>query len=302
MYNKTIITDDKFDYLWSEIAKENDIEKWKLSFKTFKDWWPNLFVEKVKDLIEHKDVTYIWNISKPKDLFINYSAIRWILDYYADKVRVIMPYFPVWTMERIDTKWQVATAKYFADIMSNLPPWRNLKTSIHIFDIHALVERFLFDSNKVNTELHTAMSLLKNEVEWKTIVFPDEGAEKRFWKDFEKVDKIVCSKVRDWDKRVVTIKEWNPKWKDAIIIDDLIQTWWTIIKTADLLRNKWVKTVTSYATHGVFPKDSHINLASSVDKLIVTDTIPENIQRADSISNMEVLSIKSLVERIIFRE
>ena len=95
-----------------------------------------------------------------------------------------MPYFPVWTMERIDTKWQVATAKYFADIMSSLPSWRNWKTSIHIFDIHALVERFLFDNKKVNAEIHTAMSLLKHEIQWKSIVFPDEWAKKGFEENF----------------------------------------------------------------------------------------------------------------------
>jgi hypothetical protein len=41
--------------------------------------------------------------------------------------------------------------------MSHLPQGRNGKTSIHTFDIHALVERFLFDSFKVNLETHTAM-------------------------------------------------------------------------------------------------------------------------------------------------
>ena len=296
---KTIITDNNFDCMWKKLASDNQMQNPKLSFETFKDNWPNLFIDQVKDAVEHRDITYIWDFSRPENMFINYSAIRWLLDYYADKVRIIMPYFPVGTMERIDTKGQVATAKYFAEIMSLMPPGRHGKTSIHIFDIHALVERFLFDSHKINAEMHTAMSLLKKEVEWKTLVFPDEWAQKRFWRDFPDNEVVICSKVRDWNRRIVTVKEWDPRWKDLIIIDDLIQTWGTIMETADLLRDKWANTVISYATHWVFPGDSHKILASRVDKLIVTDTIPENIARAKDTDNMEVISIQWLVEKII---
>lgn len=297
---KTIVSHPNFSYLAEEIAKENDIKIAKASFEKFEDWWPNIFINNVKELIEHKEITYIWDFSKPEDLFLNFAAIRWIIDYYASKVRVILPYFPVWTMERIDTKWQVATARYYADILSQFPHGREWKTSIHIFDIHALVERFLFDSHSVNVEIHTAMSLLKDEIAGKSIVFPDDGALKRFWRDFSDFDTIVCSKVRDGDKRIITIKEWDPKWKDVIIIDDLIQTGWTIKKTAEKLRELWAKSVSSYATHWVFPNDSHIDLASKLDKLIVTDSIPANIQRAKDTPNMQVISIKWLVEKIIF--
>jgi phosphoribosylpyrophosphate synthetase len=60
--------------------------------------------------------------------------------------------------------------------------------------------------------------------------------------------------------------------------------------------------VSAYATHGVFPNDSHISLARELDTLIVTDSIPENISRAKSLENMKILSIAPLVEKIIMRD
>ena len=173
---KTIITDPHFDALWEQITKDNPESTIKsdFDFGRFADKSPNLFAHDVKENIEHKDVTYIGDFSNTRDLFIHYSTINGILDYYADKVRVIMPFFPVGTMERIDKKWQIATAKYFADIMSSFPSGRHGKTSIHVFDIHALQERFYFDNKAVNIEIHTAMNLLKDEIKGKTIVFPDE--------------------------------------------------------------------------------------------------------------------------------
>lgn len=296
---KTIVTHPNFGYIWEKISKEKNLKHINIKFDKFPDNWPNIFIDEVKEKLEHKEVTYIWDFSCPNDLFFNYAVIRWILDYYVDKLRIIMPYFPVWTMERIDKKWQIATAKYFADIFSQIPSWRNWKTSIHTFDIHALVERFFFDSYKVNAEMHTIMNLLKKDLKWKSIVFPDDWAYKRFWDDFKDFDIIICSKIREWEKRIITIKEWNPKWKDTIIIDDLIQSWGTIKNTAQKLRELWAKTVDAFATHGIFPNNSHINLASSLDNLIVSDSIPKNIERSKDVKNMKILSIGEFIKKII---
>lgn len=196
----------------------------KVRFDTFPDAWPNFFVERVKECIEHQDVTYIGDFSRPEQLFHNYAMMRGILDYYAGKLRVILPYFPVGTMERISEKGEIATAKYFADIMSHLPPGRNAKTSIHTFDIHALVERFLFDSFQVNLETHTAMSTVREIGKNKVIVFPDEGAQKRFEKEFPNHEIIVLSKKRVGDERIIELKEGNPEGKDILLVDDLIQS------------------------------------------------------------------------------
>jgi hypothetical protein len=36
-----------------------------------------------------------------------------------------------------------------------------------------------------------------------------------------------------------------------------------------------------------------------LDNLTVTDTIPENINRAKDVSNMKILSIQELIEKVI---
>ena len=56
---KTIITDKHFEYLGEEIAKNNDMQNPNLSFERFEDSWPNLFLDDVKQTVEHKEVTYI---------------------------------------------------------------------------------------------------------------------------------------------------------------------------------------------------------------------------------------------------
>ncbi len=299
---KTLICHPNFSKIWEQIATERGMNFPQLRFEEFPDQWPNLFIDDIKDSIEHHDVTYIWDFSKPEDLFINYSMMRGLLDYYVWKLRVVMPYFPVGTMERISEKWEIATAKYFADIMSHLPSGRDGKTSIHTFDIHALVERFLFDSFTVNLETHTALNHLEDISKDKVIVFPDEGAYKRFGNNFPDHEIVILSKKREGDKRIMSIMEWDPNGKELLLVDDLIQSWGTLIKAAEYLRELGAKSVSGYATHGIFPGDSHIKLAEALDVLYVTDSIPENIERASKIENMEIISLRSDFEKIIFAE
>ncbi len=70
-------------------------------------------------------------------------------------------------------------------------------------------------------------------------------------------------------------------------------------EAASMLRARGAKKVRAFAPHGVFPGDSHIDLASVLDELIVTDSIPANIERAKTVANMQVLSIAQYVEKIM---
>ncbi len=299
---KTLIVHPNFASLWQKLAQENGMDYPQIRFGDFPDQWPDLSIDDIKGSIEHQDVTYIWDFSHPEDFFKNYAMMRGILDYYAGKLRVIMPYFPVGTMERISQKWEIATAKYFADIMSHLPSWRSWKTSIHTFDIHALVERFLFDSFKVNLETHTAMWHLREIAKYKVIVFPDEGAEKRFAKEFQNHEIITLSKKRDGSKRIIELKQGNPEGKDLLLVDDLIQSWGTLVRAAGFLRSIWASGVSWYATHGVFPNESHKKISWALDMLYVTDSIPENIQRAIDVENMKIISLRSDYKKLIFAQ
>ena len=93
--NKTLITHPNFHELGSEIAAKHGMNFPQVQFENFPDSWPNLFIKDVKGSIEHHEVTYIGDFSRPEDMFINYAMMRGILDYYASKLRVVMPYFPV---------------------------------------------------------------------------------------------------------------------------------------------------------------------------------------------------------------
>merc|ERR1712066_1224764 len=95
-----------------------------------------------------------------------------------------------------------------------------------------------------------------NPAEKIAIAFPDDGAHKRFKSKFAGFPMIICNKVRDGDKRLVAIKEGEPKACHCVIVDDLVQSGGTLLECAKPLKEGGASKVSCWCTHGVFPKES----------------------------------------------
>lgn len=61
--------------------------------------------------------------------------------------------------------------------------------------------------------------------------------------------------------------------KSILLVDDIISTGGTIIKAVKLLRDAGAARISVTAVHGVFARESDRTISSSVDDLVVSDTI-----------------------------
>lgn len=165
-------------------------------------------------------------------------------------------------MERIDEEGQVATAMTLARLLSAIPLTPCGPARIVMWDIHALQERFYFDTH-VMPIFRTATPLIVKKLRELndpniSIAFPDEGAWKRFGKDYQQnhFPLIVCTKVRDGEGRKVEIKEGEVDGRHVVIVDDLVKTGGTLRECKNILFNKGAKAVSAFVTHAVFPQES----------------------------------------------
>ncbi|MFC1598622.1 ribose-phosphate pyrophosphokinase-like domain-containing protein [Patescibacteria group bacterium] len=288
---------------------QEDLKLGQIDWKKFADGFPdNMIVNAHK--IKSSDVIFLASFDTPATIFNQLSVIYALPRYLAKSLKVFLPYYPTGTMERVETQGQIATAMTLARMLSASPMTQTGPVQFIIFDIHALQEQFYF-SDQVLVRLETAINLIdahcpKDEF---AVAFPDEGARKRFGRFFPGYYKIICDKIRDGDKRYITIKEGDPSGRKIILIDDLIQTGGTLIQCAKTLLENGADVVLAYAPHGVFPKGwpSFIEkMDNSIKKVFITDSIPQGSMNLpdgavgiEDTQMIETLSLAPLINKII---
>lgn len=257
-----------------------------------------------------------------------FSAMIVLLQSFIESFTIVLPFYPVGTMERVDEEGKVATAFTYSILLSNLPSIGK-PNRIMIYDIHTLQNRFYFHGATI-ASLHSAIPQLYSKMALygvDAVAFPDEGAAKRFGKLFDRanISKIVCGKVRDGSKRMVTVQDGDPSGnqtlfllevevsvmaifnfsagKEVIIVDDLVQTGGTLHECALALKAKGALRVSAYVTHAVFPNGCWKDFLAKQNgskavfhKFFVTNSIP-NVT-----SNMpedDVFEIVDLLPQIV---
>ncbi|CAK9201913.1 unnamed protein product [Sphagnum jensenii] len=243
------------------IAAETDsIELKSIKWGTFADGFPNLFVPNAHG-IRSQHVAFLASFSSPGVIFEQLSIIYALPRMFVSSFTLVLPFFPTGTLERMEDEGDIATAFTLARILSNIPISRGGPTSLVIFDIHALQERFYFGDNVLPC-FESGIPLLKHRLHQLpdanniSVAFPDEGAWKRFHKQLQHFPTIVCTKVRDGNNRIVRLKEGEPQGRHVVIVDDLVQSGGTLIECQKLLAADGASKVSAYVTHGVFPKRS----------------------------------------------
>ena len=281
-----------------------DVELAQIQWENFKDGFPNLFVRDAQ-LIRDRHVAFLASFHSPAVIFEQLSIIYSLPKMFVASFTLILPFFPTGTAERVELEGEIATAFTLARILSHIPLCRGGPADLVIFDIHALQERFYFGDN-VAPLFCSGIPLLMRELRTLTdgrevtIAYPDEGAWKRFhWQFKGAFPEVICTKVRDGDKRIVQIKEGAPAGRHVVIVDDLVQTGGTLAECARALAGAGAAKVSAYVTHAVFPQHSwHRFVKGSVPEgdvtfthFWLTDSCPTTVEQVEGKEPFKVLSL-----------
>jgi ribose-phosphate pyrophosphokinase len=238
----------------SRLGLQNANVKW----DNFSDGYPNIMIENV-ELLKGANVFFLACFEKPEEIFRQLSVIYAIPHYGARSLTVFLPFFPTATMERVDKKGTIATAKTLMRMLNAIPHCHGSgPAKIIIYDIHSLAVQH-FHGDGIILDLQSAIPTFLKKIELDfdkkpIFAFPDEGARKRFHMFFP--DKcIICTKD---EFRKVTIKEGMAIVDGAqiIIIDDMVRKGDTLRNCCDVLLKYGALEVNAFVTHGIFPENS----------------------------------------------
>jgi adenine phosphoribosyltransferase len=256
----------------------------------FPDGTPNIHFERE---LENRDVVFIGSLYNTNKI-LEQSMLTMVLPrQHVRSLTILYPYNSMGTMDRVDEAGTLATADTLAATLTRMMPLtKSGPPTLCMFDIHTLHEQFYFPDT-VRPCLLSGLGLMQEylgkEMDDMVVVFPDDGAAKRFGRAFTTKNPttpmIVCAKVRDGDKRRITIKDRmnmidGKPYTKAIIVDDLVQTGGTLYECMLALKADGFVNVSAYVTHAVFPKKCYKDFLpggskSGFYRFYVTDSIPE---------------------------
>lgn len=237
--------------------------------------------------IHDANVLFLANFYSNDVTLSQYHVLTMLCESFLDSMTILLPFYPTGTMERVLKEGTVATANTMAKMFSHLPDIGRPARLI-VYDMHTLQNRFYYSDNCL-ADLRSAFPLLIEAIEGgqiDCIAFPDDGAEKRFGQYFKKafpdMELVVCGKHRDPtdpSARHVVIKDGDPRGKNVIIVDDMVQTGGTLYNCAVELKKSGAGQVSAFCTHAVFPRHSWERFAKEGDRAIfekfyVTNTNP----------------------------
>ena len=217
----------------------------------------------------------------------------------ARRITAVIPYFGYARQDRKDKPRAPISAKLVADLLTTAGADRALIVDLHapqiqgFFNIpvdHLFASPVLVDYFKKLT--------LPNL----TVVSPDAGGVERarfFAKKMDAPLAIVDKRRVEMDVTEVMHVIGDVQNRTCLLIDDLIDTAGTLVKTAAALKENGAARVFACASHPVLSGEAVQNLADSViEQVVVTNTIPLS-EAARREPRIKVLTIAGLIARAI---
>jgi ribose-phosphate pyrophosphokinase len=217
----------------------------------------------------------------------------------ARRITAVIPYFGYARQDRKDKPRVPISSKLVADLLTTAGADRALIVDLHapqlqgFFNIpvdHLFASPVLVD--------YFRRATLPNL----TVVSPDAGGVERarfFAKKMDSALAIVDKRRVDVNVAEVMHVIGDVHGRTCLVIDDLIDTAGTLVKTANALMEAGATSVYACASHAVLSGPAVANLsASCIQEMVVTNTIPLT-QEARNEPKIKVLTIAGLIGRAI---
>jgi ribose-phosphate pyrophosphokinase len=214
----------------------------------------------------------------------------------AGRITAVMPYFGYARQDRRPRATRVAiTAKVVANMLAGVGVHRVLTVDLHADQIQGF---FDIPVDNVYSSPVLLGEVWKQKYDDLVVVSPDVGGVVRARAIAKRLDDADLAIIDKRRPRANVSQVMNiigeVEGKNCVLVDDMVDTAGTLCLAAKALKDVGAKTVAAYITHPVLsgPAVDRIE-ASSLDELVVTDTIPlrDNARACRKIRQLSVAGL-----------
>ncbi len=217
----------------------------------------------------------------------------------AGRITVVVPYYGYARQDRKDRPRVAITSKLVADLLTTAGANRALFVDLHAAQIQGFfnipVDHLFASPVLVGYFRDLKLPNL-------TVISPDAGGVERarfFAKKLEVPLAIVDKRRTDINVTEVMNVIGDVEGRTCLILDDMVDTAGTLVKTAEALLEQGATKVYACATHAVLSGPAVERIQESrLEELVLTNTIPLS-EEAMKVDKIKVLSIAGLLGRAI---
>lgn len=296
----------KSEELTSEVCSRLGVDKGKTSLDIFSDgeMSPNF-----DDSVRNQEVFLIAS-TYPHDSFMELLlTIDAAKRAGASFINCIIPYLAYARQDRKDKSRGAIGAKVMISALENAGADNIISIDLHARQIEGFFSKQNLYVDGRSIFYKRIESLLKSNGDW-VICSPDAGGFQRVQRFSKKLDSngidvglAVINKRRDKPNSIGSMDlVGDVKGKSVLIIDDMVDTAGSLVKSSDLLIEKGAKNVFACITHGVLSGDAYNRIKnSSIEKLLISDTVPveDSKNGVELPDNIEVISCARVIASVI---
>lgn len=221
----------------------------------------------------------------------------------ALEISVLMPYMGYARQDRKDAPRKPISAARMLKLLISSGASRILTIDLHAAQTQGSIDE-PFDNFYFSAELLRAL----NHGNWKqtVLVSPDAGGMGRCRALAHKIGCPVAmiDKRRDRanESEVMNIVG-DVRGRDAVLIDDMVDTAGSLVKAAIALQESGAKKVSACCTHAVLSPQSLQRLAEApIHELVVSDTVPVSQEKCHAIGKkLKIVTCAPMLGRAILR-
>ena len=285
-----------------EVAGYLNLPLGKINVGRFSDG--EIMVE-VMENVRGRDVFILQSLCRPvndnlMELLVMADALR---RASAAKVTAVVPYMGY---ARQDRRTRAARVPITAKVVANMIGAVGIDRVLTV-DLHADQIQGFFDMPLDNVYASPVLlgDIWKHKYPNQMVVSPDVGGVVRA--------RAIAKRLEDAELAIIDKRRPNPnesevmhiignvKDRSCVIVDDLVDTAGTLCNAANALKERGAKMVVAYCTHAVLSGKAIKNInASSLDELVVTNTIPLS-EEAAVCDHIRQLSVAAMLAESIRR-
>jgi ribose-phosphate pyrophosphokinase len=301
LFNTVVFTGNSNRGLAQEIASTLGVELGRASVGRFSDG--EVTVE-IQQNVRARDVFVVQSTCAPTnehvmELLIMVDALK---RASARRITAVIPYFGYARQDRRPRSTRVPiSAKVVANLLETVGVERVLTMDLHADQIQGF---FDIPVDNIYASPVLLADLKSKNYKDLVVISPDVGGVVRA----RALAKQLGCDLAIIDKRRPTanVSEvmhviGEVEGRNCVIMDDMIDTAGTLVKAAEVLKERGAKSVYAYCTHAVFSGPAIERIAKSLlDEVVITNTIPLN-DTAKSCKKIRQLTVAFLFAETIRR-